>query len=94
MAARGRGVDLKKVSDHARHGETGARGAGKIGFSVARGGDVVGDHTVYFYGEGERIELSHRATNRALFAKGAIRAAIWAEKQPNGLYSIRDMLGL
>ncbi|MGQ0527761.1 MAG: 4-hydroxy-tetrahydrodipicolinate reductase [Alphaproteobacteria bacterium] len=91
---RGRGVELDKAADYARHGETGAREKGKIGFSVARGGDVVGDHTVYFYGEGERIELTHRATNRALFAKGAIRAALWAHKQKNGLYSIRDMLGV
>lgn len=93
-AAKGRGVQLDHAADYARHGETGARQAGKIGFSVARGGDVVGDHRVFFYGEGERVELSHIATNRALYAKGAIRAALWAHRQPNGLYAIKDMLDL
>lgn len=93
-AAAGRDVALDKVADYARHGETGAREDGKIGFSVARGGDVVGDHTVYFYSEGERLELTHRATNRALFAKGAIRAAIWAASQKQGLYSMKDVLDL
>ncbi len=80
--------------EFARNGHTGERERGKIGFSVARGGDVVGEHTVSFFGEGERIELSHRAHNRTLFAKGAIRAAIWAAGQDNGLYSMRDVLGL
>lgn len=71
------------------------RKSGDIGFSVARGGDVVGDHRVFFYGEGERVELSHIATDRALFARGAIRAAIWApdQKKP-GLYGMKDVLGL
>ncbi len=72
----------------------GKRKPGDIGFSVARGGDVVGEHTVYFYGEGERIELSHVATNRALFARGAIKAALWSEKKKPGLYSMRDVLDL
>lgn len=93
-AAQGRGVELDDVADYARHGETGARKDGDIGFSVARGGDVVGDHTAYFYAEGERIELTHKATNRALFAKGAIRAALWAAGQKPGLYSMRDVLDL
>lgn len=93
-AAAGRGVELGKVADYARHGETGVRKTGHIGFSVARGGDVVGDHTAYFYSEGERIELTHRATNRALFARGAIRAALWAKEQKPGLYSMKDVLGL
>lgn len=93
-AAKGRGVKLDDVADYARHGHTGARKAGNIGFSVARGGDVVGEHTAYFYAEGERIELSHRATNRALFARGAIRAALWTKGQKPGLYSIRDILNI
>ncbi len=93
-AAKGRKVDLDKVADYARNGHTGARKTGNIGFSVARGGDVVGEHTAYFYGEGERIELGHIATNRALFARGALRAALWANGQKPGLYSMRDVLGL
>lgn len=72
----------------------GKRGQGDIGFSVARGGDVVGEHIVTFYGEGERLALSHVATNRALFARGALTAALWCGKQKPGLYSMRDVLGL
>lgn len=72
----------------------GKRVSGEIGFAVSRGGDVVGDHAVTFYGMGERLELSHRATNRALFARGALKAAIWAHGKPPGLYSMRDVLGL
>ena len=93
-AAQGRGVDLKKTADYARHGDTGKRKKGAIGFSVARGGDVVGDHRVFFYGEGERVELSHIATNRALFARGAIRAALWTKNKKSGLYAMKDILGL
>lgn len=93
-AASGREVKLDKVADYARHGQTGARKKGQIGFSVARGGDVVGDHTVYFYAEGERVELTHIATNRALFARGALRAAGWAKGKKPGLYSMKDVLGL
>jgi 4-hydroxy-tetrahydrodipicolinate reductase len=93
-AAHGREVNLDAAADYARHGKPGARIPGKIGFSVARGGDVVGDHTVYFYSEGERLELTHRATNRVLFARGAIRAALWASGQKPGLYSMRNVLGL
>jgi 4-hydroxy-tetrahydrodipicolinate reductase len=92
--AAGRGVDLKKAAVYAREGETGKRKKGKIGFSVARGGDVVGEHTVYFYGEGERVELGHVATNRALFARGALRAALWTKGKKPGLYSMKDILGL
>jgi 4-hydroxy-tetrahydrodipicolinate reductase len=73
---------------------TGTRNAGDIGFSVARGGDVVGEHTVTFYGAGERLTLGHMATDRALFARGALRAALWAKNQKSGLYSMRDVLGL
>lgn len=93
-AAAGRDVDLEDVKVAARDGITGERETGSIGFSVARGGDVVGEHTAYFYAAGERIELSHIATNRALFARGALRAALWSKDQGNGLFSIRDVLGI
>lgn len=92
--ARGRGVNLSDVADYARHGQTGARQPGRIGFSVFRGGDVVGDHTVTFAGIGERIELTHRASDRATFARGAVRAAQWIVGRPPGLYSMQDVLGL
>lgn len=93
-AAHGRGVDLATVSDRVRDGHTGARERGHIGFAVVRGGDVVGDHTVMFAGPGERIELTHKASERGIYAHGALRAAQWAETQPNGLYSMKDVLGL
>lgn len=73
---------------------TGERSQGDIGFAVQRGGDVVGEHTVTFYGEGEHLELGHKATDRSLFAKGAIRAAIWVKNQPKGLYTMSEVLGL
>ncbi|MDG3440408.1 4-hydroxy-tetrahydrodipicolinate reductase [Nitrospirillum amazonense] len=93
-AAAGRGVDLAAVSDRVRDGHTGAREAGHIGFATLRGGDVVGDHTVIFAAEGERIELTHKAGSRAIFARGAVRAAIWAGGKAPGLYTMRDVLGL
>ncbi len=93
-AAQGRAVDHDKVKTAARDGITGERVAGTIGYSVARGGDVVGEHTAYFYSEGERIELTHVATNRALFARGALRAALWTKGQKAGLYSMSQVLGL
>ncbi|MBB6252672.1 4-hydroxy-tetrahydrodipicolinate reductase [Nitrospirillum iridis] len=93
-AAAGRDVDLAAVSDRVRDGHTGAREAGHIGFATLRGGDVVGDHTVIFAAEGERIELTHKAGSRAIFARGAVRAAIWAGAKEPGLYSMRDVLGL
>jgi len=77
-----------------RAGETGARTPEEIGMHALRGGDVVGDHTVYFAGIGERIELTHRATSRETFAAGALRAAAWVKSQPAGLYSMQDVLGL
>jgi 4-hydroxy-tetrahydrodipicolinate reductase len=100
-APSGTALSLGKAAQAGRKGgafvtdREGKRKSGDIGFSVARGGDVVGEHTVYFYAEGERIELAHVATNRALFARGAIRAALWAldQKKP-GLYSMQDVLGL
>ena len=93
-AATGRGNNLENLAEYDRHGQIGAREKGKIGFSVARGGDVVGEHTVFFYGDGERLELSHKATNRSLFAKGALRAAAWSNGKEPGLYSMRDVLDL
>lgn len=93
-AAAGRNVDHDKVAVHARDGITGEREEGTIGYSVARGGDVVGEHTATFYAAGERIELTHIATNRALFARGALRAAKWTAGKPAGLYSMRDVLDL
>lgn len=93
-AARGRGVELDKVALFERHGATGVRTSGSIGFSVFRGGDVVGDHTVSFAGIGERIELTHRASDRMTFARGALRAAQWIVGRSAGLYSMQDVLGL
>ena len=93
-AAEGRGVDLAKVRDAARDGITGARNRGDIGFSVIRGGDIVGEHEVLFAGAGERIVLKHMATDRALFAKGALQAAMWGLDQKPGHYSMSDVLGL
>jgi 4-hydroxy-tetrahydrodipicolinate reductase len=93
-AAAGRGVELTDAAEHSRHGTTGARERGKVGFSVFRGGDVVGDHTVTFAGIGERIELTHRASDRLAFARGAVTAARWLVGRPAGLYSMQDVLGL
>ncbi len=93
-AATGRGNSLESLAEYNRHGRIGAREKGKIGFSVARGGDVIGEHTTFFYGDGERLELSHKATDRSLFAKGALRAAIWSEDKEPGLYSMRDVLDI
>ena len=93
-AAVGRGVNFERAAVRARDGLTGAREKGKIGFAALRGGDVVGDHTVIFAGEGERLELTHRATSRQIFARGAVAAALWARGKPPGLYSMRDVLGL
>ena len=92
--AKARGTTLQKDAVYARHGETGARERGKIGFSVLRAGDIVGDHTVTFAGPGERIELTHRAHDRMSFAQGALQAARWAVGKPAGKYSMRDVLGL
>jgi len=92
--ARGRGVALERVAARARDGYTGARGSGDIGFAVLRGGDAVGEHAVIFAGAGERIELGHRATDRRIFARGAVHAARWAVGKPPGLYGMADVLGL
>ncbi|MBI1215180.1 MAG: 4-hydroxy-tetrahydrodipicolinate reductase [Alphaproteobacteria bacterium] len=93
-AAAGRGVKLDEVMVPARHGYTGPRKPGDIGMSVFRGGDVVGDHTVTFAGTGERIELAHKASDRSLFAKGAVTAARFLAGKPPGLYGMKDALGL
>ncbi len=93
-AAEGRRIDLGKRSVRSRDGHTGARPAGDIGFATLRGGSVVGEHTVIFAGASERIEFSHRAESRDIFAHGAVKAALWAKGQKPGLYSMADVLGL
>jgi 4-hydroxy-tetrahydrodipicolinate reductase len=93
-AAEGRGVSLDRVAARGRDGMTGARRRGDIGFAVLRGGDVVGEHSVVFAAEGERVEITHKATSREIFARGAIRAALWAQDKPPGFYSMADVLGL
>ena len=93
-AAQGRGIDLAQHCVRARDGHTGMRCPGDIGFAALRGGSVVGDHTVIFAGPAERIELAHKAEDRMIFARGAIRAALWARGQKPGLYSMAHVLGL
>ena len=93
-AAAGRGADLDHLAKRVRDGITGARRRGDIGFAVLRGGDVVSDHRVIFASEGERVELTHIATSREIYARGALRAALWAQGRPPGFYSMADVLGL
>lgn len=93
-AAAGRGVVLGDVADRGRDGITGARQPGAIGFSAIRGGDIVGEHDVLFAGAGERIVLRHVATDRAIFARGALRAALWGQDRKPGQYDMMDVLGL
>lgn len=93
-AAEGRGVELGDVADRAREGMTGARKAGDIGFAVVRGGDIVGEHDVVFAAAGERLILRHVATDRAIFARGALKAALWGQDKGPGLYDMVDVLGL
>lgn len=93
-AARGRSTTLDAVAQRGRDGDTGPRPEGAIGFAALRGGDVVGDHTIVFAGAGERIELIHKATDRRIFARGAVAAARWAAGRPPGLYGMADILGL
>ena len=93
-AAEGRGIDLNQRAVRGRDGNTGARCTGDIGFASLRGGSVVGDHTVIFAGPAERIELAHKAEDRMIFARGAMRAALWARGRKPGLYSMADVLGL
>ncbi len=93
-AAEGRGVLLDDVADRARDGITGARTRGHIGFSAIRGGDIVGEHDVLFAAPGERIVLRHIATDRAVFARGALKAALWGQDKTPGEYDMMDVLGL
>jgi 4-hydroxy-tetrahydrodipicolinate reductase len=93
-AAAGRGVALEAVAQRVRDGVTGPRRAGDIGFATLRGGDVAGEHSVIFAGEGERLELTHKAGTREIFARGAVRAALWCRDRPPGRYTMRDVLGL
>jgi 4-hydroxy-tetrahydrodipicolinate reductase len=88
------GRDLKDCAVYGREGVTGARDPSTIGFATVRGGDVVGDHTVMFMTEGERVEITHKASSRATFAQGAVRAARWLQQQPAGVYDMQDVLGL
>ena len=93
-AAEGRGVKLADKSVRVRDGHTGPRRDGDIGFATLRGGSVVGDHTVIFAGNGERIELTHLAADRGIFARGAVKAALWGKGRGPGLYSMADVLGI
>ncbi|MGX9356383.1 4-hydroxy-tetrahydrodipicolinate reductase [Roseobacteraceae bacterium S113] len=93
-AAKGRGVELASVEDRARDGITGARTRGDIGFSVIRGGDIVGEHDVMFAAAGERIVLRHIASDRRVFARGALKAALWGQGKGPGAYDMMDVLGL
>ncbi len=93
-AAKGRQINLATHSVRGRDGITGAREQGHIGFASLRGGTAAGDHTVYFAADNERIELTHRAENRAIFASGALKAALWLTAQPAGRYSMEQVLGL
>ncbi len=88
------GRDLQKVAVYGREGQTGARDRDTIGFATVRGGDVVGDHTVMFMADGERVEITHKASSRMSFARGAVRAAAWLIGKEKGLYSMRDVLGI
>lgn len=90
--AQGRNIDIKENANMARFGKDAKRKKGEIGFATLRGGDVIGDHSVVFAGDGERVELTHKASNRDIFAKGAIRAAIWGSAKNSGFYSMRDVL--
>ena len=93
-AAKARGISLAERGVRTRDGDIGPRRDGDIGFAALRGGDVVGEHRVIFAGPGERIELAHVATDRSIFARGAVRAALWARGRAPGLYSMQDVLGL
>jgi 4-hydroxy-tetrahydrodipicolinate reductase len=92
--AKGRGVEFDDVAEYARHGKTGIREYGHIGFSVVRGGDIVGDHRLIFAGPGEQVELAHHAQDRSGFARGALVAARWVVGRPPGLYGMFDVLGI
>lgn len=92
--ADGVGRNLRDVAVYGREGQTGARNRETIGFATVRGGDVVGDHTVMFMADGERVEITHKASSRMAFARGAVRAAAWLATKDTGLYSMQDVLGI
>lgn len=92
-AALARGAQLNQMATYSRVGEPGARPEGEIGFATLRGGDNPGEHTVMFVGDGERVELTHRALDRSIFAKGAVAAAVWMKGKKPGLYGMEDILG-
>jgi len=94
VVAEALGRDLKSCAVYGREGHTGERQAGTIGFETIRAGDIVGEHTVMFAGLGERVEITHKATSRMTFAKGALRAAQWVMQQERGLFDMQDVLGL
>jgi 4-hydroxy-tetrahydrodipicolinate reductase len=94
VVANALGRDLQKVAVYGREGQTGARERETIGFATVRAGDVVGDHTVLFAADGERVEITHKASSRMTFAKGAVRAALWLQQREPGLYDMQDVLGL
>lgn len=91
-AAKGRKIALDKVACKSRDGNIGARPKGEIGFATLRGGSVIGDHTVIFAGDNDRIELTHKSSNRGIYAEGAVQAALWARNKAPGLYSMKDVL--
>src|SRR5690606_38123918 len=94
VVAKALGRNLRDVAVYGREGQTGARKAETIGFATVRAGDIVGDHTVMFAADGERVEITHKASSRMSFARGAVRAAKWIGAQPAGLYDMQDVLGL
>ena len=94
VVANALGRDLEKVAVYGREGQTGARKPESIGFATVRGGDIVGDHTLIFASEGDRVEITHKASSRMSFARGAVRAAVWLADQEKGLYDMQDVLGL
>jgi 4-hydroxy-tetrahydrodipicolinate reductase len=94
VIAKAQGHSLADLAVYAREGHTGERKPGSIGFATIRGGDIVGDHTVIFAGEGERIEISHRSTSRQSYAEGALRAATFLQTQSKGWFDMQDVLGL
>jgi len=94
VVANALGRDLNKTAVYGREGQTGARDRDTIGFATVRGGDVVGDHTVMFMADGERVEITHKASSRQSFARGAVRAALWLAQQKPGLYDMQDVLDL
>lgn len=94
VVAKTLGRDLREVAVYGREGQTGARDRQTIGFATVRAGDIVGDHTVMFAAEGERVEITHKASSRMSFARGAVRAAAWLQGQEKGLYDMQDVLGL